>query len=209
MNKDNKKFVVEKIFLKECFKHNLTLKEFAVLMYFDNEYDYEFDVKKIAKTVCMSEEDVLLTFGLLLDKKLLTMKSVKDEKNGKFIDKVSIDNFYNNIKNSEQKKKNSDSREAFFKSFQEGYPHALSPMDMEIINAWIDSGISEELILGSLKEANYNGVLSLRYMDKILFEWKKKGFNKMSDVDEHLRSRTKNDTTYYNMEVLDYNWLDD
>ena len=45
MNKDNKKFVVETVFLKESLKHSLSLNEFIVLMYFDNEYELTFDVK--------------------------------------------------------------------------------------------------------------------------------------------------------------------
>ena len=47
-------------------------------------------------------------------------------------------------------------------------------MEYEIINAWLLKGFSEELVLGALKEAVYNGVSSLRYIDKILFEWQKK-----------------------------------
>ena len=47
MNKDNKKFIIETLFLKEALKYNLTLKEFIVLMYFDNDYDLTFDIKKI------------------------------------------------------------------------------------------------------------------------------------------------------------------
>ena len=59
MNKDNKKFVVETLFLKEALKYNLTLKEFLILMYFDNDYDLVFDVKKVSKAICLSEEDTL------------------------------------------------------------------------------------------------------------------------------------------------------
>ena len=49
MNKDNKKFIIETLFLKEALKYNLTLKEFIVLMYFDNDYDLTFDIKKYLK----------------------------------------------------------------------------------------------------------------------------------------------------------------
>ena len=70
MDKDNKKFIVETIFLKETLKRDLSLKEFIVLMYFDNEYEQSFDVKKVSKATCLSEQDVLTAFGSLMEKKL-------------------------------------------------------------------------------------------------------------------------------------------
>ena len=46
-------------------------------------------------------------------------------------------------------------------------------MDYEIINAWLSKGFSESLILEALDEAIKNDAPSLRYIDKILFEWNK------------------------------------
>ena len=47
-------------------------------------------------------------------------------------------------------------------------------MECQIIKGWIDDGFSHELIMEALKEAIYNGVTSLRYIEKILYEWRKK-----------------------------------
>lgn len=210
MNKDNKKYVVETLFLKESLKHNLSLNEFIVLMYFDNEYELTFDVKKVAKATCLNEKDVLNAFGSLLDKKLITLNSVKNE-SGKLIDKVSLDNLYNGIKDNVSKSAKEKEKNDLFTKFQANYGHSLSGMDYEIIKAWLDSGFAEELILGALDEANYNGVTTLRYIDKILFEWNKKGFKKMEDVTNHLKSRSSNDSNKitYETSVLEYNWLDE
>ena len=210
MNKDNKKYVIETMFLKETLKHNLSLNEFIVLMYFDNEYELTFDVKKVAKATCLNEKDVLNAFGSLLDKKLITLNSVKNE-SGKLIDKVSLDNLYSGIKDNANKNAKEKEKTDLFTKFQANYGHSLSGMDYEIINAWIDNGFSEELILGALEEANYNGVTTLRYIDKILFEWNKKGFKKMEDVNNHLKSRSSDDKNKvtYETSVLEYNWLDE
>ena len=59
MFKDNKKLVAESIFIKEALKLNLSLNEFLLLLYFDNSYDVVFDIKVVAKTLNMKEEDVL------------------------------------------------------------------------------------------------------------------------------------------------------
>ncbi len=210
MNKDNKKFVVETVFLKESLKHSLSLNEFIVLMYFDNEYELTFDVKKVAKATCLNEKDVLNAFGSLLDKKLITLNSVKDE-SGKLIDKVSLDNLYKGIKDNANKNAKEKEKNDLFTKFQANYGHSLSGMDYEIIKAWLDNGFAEELILGALEEANYNGVSTLRYIDKILFEWNKKGFKKMEDVNNHLKSRSDKEENQVTIEssVLDYNWLED
>ena len=74
-----------------------------------------------------------------------------------------------------------------------------------IIGAWTEKGFKEELILGALKEAVYNGVTSLRYIDKILYEWQKKGYKTMKEVKSGLMKREEVKET----NLFDYNWLDD
>lgn len=210
MNKDNKKFIIETLFLKETLKQNLSLHEFVVLMYFDNEYELTFDVKKVAKATCLNEKDVLNAFGSLLDKKLIILISEKDE-SGKLIDKVSLDNLYNGIKNNIEKKEKEKKQDDFLTKFQQNYGHSLSGMDYEIIKAWIECGHSEEMVLGALQEANYNGVASIRYIDKILHEWQKKGFKVMDDVNNHIKTKAEDsvDNDDFDDDALEYNWLDE
>ena len=62
------------------------------------------------------------------------------------------------------------------------------------------------MIVGALKEAVYNQVTNLRYIDKILYEWSKKGFKTMEDVNKHLENKEKQNDR---KELFDYNWLDD
>ena len=97
MFKDNKKLVAETIFIKEALKENLSLNEFLLLLYFDNSFDLVFDIKVIAKTLNMSEEQVLEAYSSLMKKKLIKVKAEKDGY-GKIIEKVCLDNFYNEIK---------------------------------------------------------------------------------------------------------------
>lgn len=209
MNKDNKKFIIETVFLKESLKHDLTLKEFLILMYFDNDDELTFDVKKVSKALCLSEKDVLNAFGSLLDKKLLILTSAPND-SGKVVDKISLDNLYVGIKNNAKEEKKKDNKTDIYTKFQLKYKRSLSGMDYEIISAWLTSGFSEELILGALDEANYNGVTSLRYIDKILFEWKKKGFKKMDDVNNSIKKKAEEDINpLFETSVMEYNWLDE
>ena len=206
MKKNNRRYILEASFLKECLKFNVNLNEFLVLMYFDNDEEGIFDVNKIAKTLCLNEKDVLNAFGTLMDKNIITLDNIKDEK-GKIVDKVSLDNLYNIINDKEAKDKKNQDKNDLFTKFQNSYGHSLSGMDFEIINAWLLNGYTEDIILGALEEANYNGVASLRYIDKILHEWNKKGFKKMEDVKNHLKK--KNNSKIIEESILDYNWLDE
>ena len=204
MNKENKKFVIETIFLKEALKYDLSVAEFLLLVYFENEYDSVFNLKKIVKATCLKEESVLEAFGSLTKKGIITVNTVKND-SGKICDQVSLDNLYNNV-NKELKDKE---QEDFLTTFQKSYGHNLSSMDYEIIKAWLDAGFSEELILGALQEAIYNKVYSLNYIDKILFTWNKKGFKTIKDVnDSYIKRDNKEDDVGFETAVINFDWLD-
>ena len=80
-------------------------------------------------------------------------------------------------------------------------------MDYEIIKAWLENGSSEELVLEALDEALNNGVASLRYIDKIVYEWNKRGFKTVDDIKKH--SKKDADGPVLEKDVIDYNWLDE
>lgn len=67
-----------------------------------------------------------------------------------------------------------ESSENIFDIFEREFGRTLSPMEYEIIQSWCGGEFSQELIVLALKEATYNGAANLRYIDKILYEWKKK-----------------------------------
>ena len=209
MNKDNKKFIIETLFLIFSLKHNLTLKEFIVLMYFDNDYDLTFDIKKISKATCLSENDTLIAFNSLLTKKLIKLNQIKNE-GGKVIDKVSLENFYNNLKETIDLEKEEKNENSIFFKFQEKFGKGLSGMDYEIINAWLSKGFSESLILEALDEAIKNDAPSLRYIDKILFEWNKKGYKGKEELEKEINENKINkEVKNFETSVFEYNWLDD
>jgi DNA replication protein len=208
MNKENKKLVVESLFIKEAFKRNLSLSEFLVLLYFDNSFDSIFDVANVSKTLMMSEEEVLNAFSSLLEKNLIKVDATPNQF-GKVIEKINLDNYYYGINSSDLKKdsKKTSSKEDIFSTFESKLGRTLSQMDYEIIKAWLENGSSEELVLEALDEALNNGVASLRYIDKIVYEWKKKGYKTVDDVKNH--SKKNGEGTVLGKDVLDYNWLDE
>ena len=82
-------------------------------------------------------------------------------------------------------------------------------MEYEIIKAWLNNNISEELIREALKEAVFNGVSNLRYIDKILYEWGKLGIKTKEDVE---KNRKKHNSKKNKEKVdidIDWNWFDE
>ena len=207
MFKDNKKLVAETIFIKEALKENLSLNEFLLLLYFDNSFDLVFDIKIVAKTLNMSEEQVLEAYSNLMKKKLIKVKAEKDGY-GKVIEKVCLDNFYNEIKTDVKNSEIESSKEDIFSIFESNFGRSLSPMDYEIINAWIDKGFSEELVIAALNEAVYNGVPNLRYIDKVLYEWNRKGYKTVDDVNNRFKEDKQNDKLF-ETSVLNFDWLNE
>ena len=82
-------------------------------------------------------------------------------------------------------------------------------MEYEIINAWIENGTSEETIILALKEATYNGVSNLRYIDKIISEWSKKGIKTREDVEKSRMNFKQKKENKPKNDILDYDWLND
>ena len=112
----------------------------------------------------------------------------------------------NSHSNSED---NSDSN--IYGLIEKEFGRTLSSIEYEIIKAWLNDNISEELIKEALKEAIFNGVSNLRYIDKILYEWNKKGIKSVSDVENMRKKRNKKDTDDIEIdtEIFDWNWLDE
>ncbi len=206
MFKDNKKLVAESIFIKEALKLNLSLNEFLLLLYFDNSYDVVFDIKVVAKTLNMKEEDVLNAYGSLMAKKIISVKAEKDGF-GKIRESVSLDNFYNEIKRDYKTREKEESKTDIYEIFEKEFGRTLSNTDFEIINAWIESGFSEELIEAALKEAVYNGALTLRYVDKVLYEWNRKGIKVPADIKKAMEKVPE--APLYEASVMNFDWLNE
>ncbi len=206
MFKDNKKLVAESIFIKEALKLNLSLNEFLLLLYFDNSYDVVFDLKVIAKTLNMKEEDVINAYGALMAKKIINVKAEKDGF-GKIRESVSLENFYSEIRSDYKTKEKENAKTDIYETFEKEFGRTLSNTDYEIINAWIESGFSEELIEAALKEAVYNGALTLRYVDKILYEWNRKGIKMPEDIKKALESVPE--APLYETSVMNFDWLNE
>lgn len=183
-------------------KLNITDSEFIVLIYLINSSNI-YNPKQISEDLNIELNNVLETVNSLCEKNIIEIKMEK--KNNVRTEIINLDMLYEKIVLSLDTKEE-DSNSNIFSLFEKEFGRTLSPMEYEIINAWFDSGYSEELITLALKEATYNGVSNLRYIDKIIYEWGKKGIKTKEDVE---KDRKKFKSNSKKKELFDYDWLND
>ena len=200
-------FVIGEDILKAIKLNNLTLDETILIIYF---FFYNahpiLDIDEIKSKFGMEETEIMKAFESICNKELVNIKMQKN-KDGKIEEIIDLTPFYESIAIDISEKSREITKENIFNAFENEFGRPLSSMEYELINNWINKGISEELIREALKEAIFNGTLTLRYIDAILGEWTKNGFKTAEDVNVYLKKRKT--TRKQNDELFDYNWLDD
>ena len=180
--------VIPLYLLKNYKDLKLDLDEFIFLMYLYNKGDKElFDPGKISNDLNIPLKDVMKYISTLTDKKMLKVDVVKNDKNI-LEDIIDLDDFYRKISLKMVSNVNDNLDElnsSVFTFIEKEFGRTLSPMENEIIKSWLENGSSEELVREAVKEATFNGVNNLRYIDKILYEWEKKGIKNKEDVDKN------------------------
>ena len=198
--------------IKNYKKLNLNLEEFIFLMYLYNLGDkFLFDPNRFANDLNIEMMNVMNYIGILTDKKLIRVEVIKNEKNV-MEEVVLLEDFYNKLTylTIEEVNNTDISNSNIFEIIEKEFGRTLSPMEIEIIKAWIENNTSEELIKEALKEATFNGVSNLRYIDKILYEWGRKKVTCVEDVERLRKERNKKDDKEPDIDpsILD-NWLDE
>lgn len=180
-------------------------KELIILIYLINkEQPLICDYKKISEEMNIDKKDVMTCISDLKNKGLLEIKLDKNSESKLeeyiFLDSLFSKIFINFIDNEDKNEKSN-----VYSLFEKELGRIMSPIEYELISGWISNGYSEELILEALKEAVFSGVTNFRYIDKILFEWSKKG---IKDKDQVMNSKKEYKTKKEeNVDVPDYDWL--
>ncbi len=207
-----KNIVIPLYMLQFYPKLNLKMEEFLFLMYLVNHGEqFIFNPAKIAEEYHDELSGVLNKISVLTDRHLLRVEVIKNEKNV-MEEYVNLEDFYHKLSlyMSEYLNEQAPSTQSnVFELVEQEFGRTLSPMEFEIIKAWLESNISEELIKEALKEATFNGVSNLRYIDKILYEWGKKGIKTKEDVARHQNKFKQDKKEKKETEVFDYDWFED
>ena len=203
-NKDH--YTIDKYILKYAKEFDLDINSFVLLIYCINQPDKEiFNYKKMMEDLGLTEEELMNAISALKDKKLIAITMEKNSA-GILEEIVDTSSFYEIIASKLLNDNNTgDNATNIYDIFEEEFGRTLSPIEYDIINNWIESGINEELIKAALKETVFNGVNNLRYVDKILYEWNKKGIKTLEEISK----KTKKDEEEKDIDNYDFDWLNE
>jgi len=168
-----------------------------------------------------THEQVSKYMQRLFQKGYLSIQQRYDDK-GVLIEAFSFHSLWNRIidfllaeKTTEKELTQKEKEGDIFRLFEQEFGRFLSPMESETIAMWMDQDQqSPELIRAALKEAVLAQKMSLRYIDRILFEWKKKNVKSLHDVEKQasqFRTVPERTTTpvQNTNKVPFYNWLEE
>lgn len=200
-----KDLVIPSVLLINYKELNLSEKELifmALLMSF--EEDIVFDPALFSKKLNFDVNEVMELISNLSSKKYIDI-AVKHE-NGKMKEYIDLSFFYEKLVlfTIDQEEAEEEKESTIYSTIETEFGRTLSPIEYETIGSWLNAKIDESLIKEALKEAVLNGVNNLKYIDKILYEWSKKGYKKAADVK---RKNKKEDLE--EIELFDYDWLDE
>lgn len=203
-----KNVVIPLYLYKILDKLNIDCDTFFILMYFYNEGDkIPFNPEKVTKELGIDNTKLMDYITKLTEAKLLSFEVIKNDK-GLLEEYITLGLFYEKLMLILMEKRNNDNNNNIFEKIESEFGRTLSPIEYELVKAWLESNIEMDLIEEALKEATLNGVSNLRYMDKIIYEWGKKGFKTKEDIKKN-RLEHRNNNTKEKLEVFEYNWLDD
>lgn len=153
-----------------------------------------FDIASFSKNFYRKKEKMMELISKLCDKDLLRMEVKK--KGNVMREYLDLTPFYEKLTLLCIKENKTDDI-TIYQRIEKEFGRTLSPIECEMIKGWIDAPIDQKMILEALKETVLNGVTNLKYMDKILMEWSKKGISKRKMPPKELEK----------VEYFDYDWL--
>lgn len=187
-------------------KMDMNAEEVLLITYLMNG-DFVFNPKKISEELSMDLGQLMDMINNLSSRNLVQVQLKKV--NNVRMEIINLDGFYDRLiglvlDDAEETK------ETIFDTFEKEFGRTLSPMEYEIISTWKENKIEEETIILALKEAVYNGVNNLRYIDRILNEWSKKGIKTKEDLEkEKIEFSNKRVQQNKSIENTDYDWLNE
>lgn len=201
---------IPKVLFKYYKKLNITEEELIILICILNKGEkIIYNPSIFTEEIDMDKYKAMEIITAMAEKGIVEIK-VENNKSGKKEEYLYLEPLYNKMLNlliDLQLGTNKTVDTNIFAAFETELGRTLSAMEIEIIKEWIHSGVSEELIKEALKEAILNNVRNLKYIDRILFNWRSKGFKTKEDILKDKKNYRK--PTKKVEQIYDYNWLEE
>lgn len=142
----------------------------------------------ISTHMTIDEANCSVLFINLVERQYITVSSKMDER-GKRFEEYSIAPLFEKIETLLRQQKTqatSTQREEIFSMIEQEFG-ILSPLDIETIHLWMtEDNFDPGLIKLAIREMNSYQIKSIRYIDKILLDWKKKNIKTVEEAKRQL-----------------------
>jgi DNA replication protein len=138
-----------------------------------------------------------------------------------YSERYSLDILWNKLASllilSQKDEEHIQQEEALYTIYEKEFGRPLSPIECETLGMWIDQDQhTPEMIKAALREAVISGKLNFRYIDRILFDWKKNGIKTLEQAKAHGENirrhygnqKDSNPSNNKPMQFQLYNWLE-
>ncbi|MDE5977354.1 MAG: DnaD domain protein, partial [Turicibacter sp.] len=143
---------------------------------------------EISAHMTIDDASCSLLFISLVERQYILVSS-KIDSLGKRFEEYSLLPLFEKIERHLKQKKTqskSSEREEIFKMIEAEFG-ILSPLDIETIHLWMtEDGFDADLIKLAIQEMNSYQIKSIRYIDKILLDWKKKNIKSVEEAKRQL-----------------------
>ncbi|MBU5594210.1 DnaD domain-containing protein [Amphibacillus sp. MSJ-3] len=173
---------------------------------------------KIAELMSIDEQKCSQLLRQLIQKDLLTIVELQTE-NGIVNERYSLEPLWAKLYQDKPIKRTTDNLDEnmmnVFILFEQEFGRALSPIEIEMINVWLDEeNIEPALIKAALRESVLMSKLNFRYIDRILREWNRKGIHSVEQARQqakafHVQKSTPDQSKVKQDPSVYYNWLED
>lgn len=199
---------------------------FIHLLYYQSKGNFFPSVNELEKRMSISIEDIMRLLQRLVKQGFLFIEDTKEKGTGKISESYNLTPLYLKIikelersfeiQGIEKEQKESTSKtKNIFEIFEQEFGRPLSPLEIELINTWIDTDkYHQNIIILALKESVYANKLNFRYIDRILFDWQKRNLKTEKQVKEYIRKFRLNYDNKVDSESAKkkdfefYNWLE-
>ena len=181
-----KDLIISNILFYNYEKLELNFEDLYYLTYLMNN-SLEFDISKICSDLNKKPKDIIKVINKLDEMDILDIEIIKKgESDIKEI--ISLEKLYKKLTFLIVEKEDKIEEKVDLENeFKDVFKRDLTPREKQILNAWKSVGYNDLFILEGLKEAKYNGELSVAYIDNVLDRWQNQGITSKEDV---IKSKT-------------------
>jgi len=186
------------VFLLKNYHHlNLSEKELVFLLQllsFTNEGNLLPSAEFIAETLGSDLNEIKKNYHELIKKGIISVSKKYNEKSLNYVETIDYSPLWEKLTDlwaaqkvykecSKAENTNSKAASRVVEVFSREFGRGLSPMEIELINNWLNQKkYQEEIIFEALKRAVLLNKKSFRYIDAILYRWETNNINSIEEI---------------------------